>query len=155
MTAYEPVFADRHSYFIGRTLRSTATRNLASLLLGAVGFGACSSGTGPSRDRECNGDVLVSVSAGTTPTFSWTPSCRLTFLKVESATGATPMWSIGDPLIQNSIASQVRYGTVPPGALQVREPIPLMPGTSYIVFVSRAHGDSFSDEEAGSALFTP
>jgi hypothetical protein len=100
------------------------------LLLSACGGDGS---TGPSVTGPCAGSVTVSVSAGTTPTFTWTPRCRVLALLVEQ--DASDMWFIegtGD-----GIAPGVQYGTVPPDAVSDEPALPLVRGTTYEVILFR------------------
>jgi hypothetical protein len=96
------------------------------------------------------------VSGGTTPTFSWTPACRVYYLNIDPVEGAHENWSIGvfDTQFPNVIAPGVRFGVVPAGAQQIDPPAPLVPGTAYRVFVAFALPDG-GDQLAGEATFTP
>jgi probable HAF family extracellular repeat protein len=107
---------------------------------------------------ECTGPVALTVSAGTTPTFSWTPACRVNYLNIDTADGAQEIWSIGSDdgelASYNTIAPGVRFGVVPPRATQIDPLVPLVPGTAYKVFVAFRLADG-GDEFAGEATFTP
>jgi hypothetical protein len=59
----------------------------------AMLLGCSSDGTNPGdAPPVCAGPVTIAVSSGTSPSFSWTPACRLFFVNVEL--GATDQWSI-------------------------------------------------------------
>jgi hypothetical protein len=124
----------------------------------AVVLSACSGDddpAGPSDLPECAGPVAVTVSAGTTPTFSWTPACTLYFLDVTTADGGQEIWAVGNSDFRNTIPPGVRYGTVPAGARLIDGPVPLVVGTAYRVFVAYALPGGGGDQFAGEATFTP
>jgi hypothetical protein len=56
---------------------------------------ACSDPTGNDTGNlpACTGTVAITVSAGKTPSFNWTPACSVFFVLVEAA-GGTDQWSI-------------------------------------------------------------
>ncbi|MCG3776852.1 MAG: hypothetical protein JW395_3723 [Nitrospira sp.] len=104
---------------------------------------------------DCTGEVTITVSAGTTPQFSWAPACQLFFLIVEPAASGEDLWSIGTEGA-NEISPSVRYGTVPPGAQELDPPTPLMAGTEYKVAIFRYTGPGRQDGVIiGLQTFTP
>lgn len=116
---------------------------------------ACSSdGTNPSDAPVCTGPVTITVSSGTSPSFSWTPACRLFFVNVEL--GATDQWSIISDST-NAIAPPVRYGVVPAGAQQSSSEVtPLQGGETYDVNLFYWSGPGAQDGTfIGSQDFTP
>ena len=139
---------------------------------------SCSDGPANGSDKleECNSDLSVSVSDGTTPTFTWEPECRAFFLGVVNKdTTPSDMWrfasfSIGN-FPSNNLPSGVEYGILPDGFEEgsdlIVEPIPLVSGTLYevsIYWLTDPHRDleDFEDLEdttiyAGpfSKLFIP
>jgi hypothetical protein len=117
---------------------------------------ACSdSSTNTEELSGCVGDVAVSGTAGTSPTFSWTPRCKVMFLLVEPAGSGSDLWSISTDG-RNGIAPGVRYGVVPAGAVAFNPAISLSPGTSYELILYRHTGPG-PDDAAISAIhiFTP
>ncbi len=109
----------------------------------------------PEELADCPAQVTVGVSAGKTPTFSWTPACGLALLTVQTTSGATDLWGIVTPGM-NAIEPGVRYGEVPDGATESMVSVPLASGTSYRVTVSRF--TSPADEVGqviGTETFTP
>lgn len=129
---------------------------LALLSLGtAAVLAACSDSTGVgSGAPPCPDSVNVSVTGGTTPTFSWTPACRVFFLNVELPGGADQWNVISDSA--NAIAPPVTYGTVPLGAVGTPGATPLSVGTSYTVYLFRWTGPGAQDGVlVGSKSFTP
>ena len=103
----------------------------------------------------CTGDVSIQVSAGTEPTFSWAPACRLSLVLVEPADSGRDLWAVGARRA-NRIAPGVRYGVVPPGVSQTTDgpPVPLVAGQSYKIVLGRA-GDDGGTVLAGLSTFTP
>lgn len=120
----------------------------ASALLAIAG---CSDGgTGPDDLGPCTvNSVAVSVSSGTTPTFTWTPACRVILLLVEQ--GATDQWLL--EATGDGIASGVTYGTVPPGASANEPATPLQAGTTYEIILFR--GPAGSEVMIALEEFTP
>jgi hypothetical protein len=134
-----------------RGIASTARRTFGLFLVLAVGFGCGDDdGTGPDANRNCTGDVTISVSAGLTPTFTWAPACRVAFFLVEA--DASDVWFI-EPTGEQGIASGVTYGVVPAGARQEEPAIALESGVTYDVIVARGSGEDLV--LAGIRSFTP
>jgi hypothetical protein len=117
---------------------------------------ACSSdATSPGGAAPvCTGTVAITVSPGTSPTFNWTPACRLFFVNVEL--GATDQWSIISDST-NAIAPPVQYGVVPAGAQQSSSEVtPLQAGQTYDVNLFYWTGPGAQDGTfSGSRDFTP
>ena len=117
---------------------------------------ACCSDSTNATDTipACTGPVTIQVSAGTSPSFSWTPACRLFLVNVEL--GATDQWSIISDST-NAIAPPVRYGVVPVAAEQgTSETTPLVPGQTYDVNLFYWSGPGAQDGTViGSKEFTP
>ena len=133
-------------------IRCLRTALLTTVALAAAGCGDDDDPAGPDDLAPCTGDVTVSVSAGTTPTFSWSPACRAYGLIVEE--GASDRWLLV-ATGSAGIAPGVRYGTVPAGASQRGEPaVPLVAGRAYDVTVFRGTTDD-NARPAGSRDFTP
>lgn len=106
-------------------------RLIVFVLLASV---SCSNDvTGPETSGPCTTDVSVTVSGGTTPTFTWTPACRVIGLLVEE--GASDRWLL--EATGAGIAPGVTYGSVPAGASQDAPAIPLVSGTTYEVILFR------------------
>jgi hypothetical protein len=127
------------------------SRIMAATLLGA-GVACGDGGTEPLR--ACSEPIQVSVSAGTSPTISWTPACGVGYLTVRrplppsTGGGVDPQWTIRSD--GQRIGSSVRYGVRPPGTVEVVAPQPLLAGQSYGVVLGH------SDESfLGSFIFTP
>ena len=110
-------------------------------------FLSCSdddSATNPEEIPDCTGDVEISVSSGTTPTFSWTPECKIFFLLVEPAESGTDLWSIITEG-SNSISPGVKYGEVPEGAQERFGAVELVVGNQYKVVLYRYTGPDPQD----------
>ena len=101
--------------------------------------------TAPVDLEDCPAAVTVAVGSGTTPTFSWQPTCRLGFLIVETADGSDLWLVITEG--ENGISPPVVYGAVPAGATQPASAGTLQPGTAYKVALRRFTGpeDDFGD----------
>jgi hypothetical protein len=130
----------------------------ASKLIRAVSLvcvSGCADDIGPDELPECSGPVTLEVTPGTTPAFSWTPRCRLSFLVVEPDESGTDLWAIltrGE----NALAPPVTYGDPPPGAETLVPPVPLTSGTAYRVAVARWTGPGGDDgENIGAETFDP
>ena len=131
------------------------------LLLGraslSVVAAACSdpAGTDNSNAPPCTGSVSITVSSGTTPTFAWTPVCKVFFLNVE-ATGGADQWGVITDST-NGLAPPITYGNVPAGAqLNSSGTASLASGTPYTVYLFRWTGPGAQDGvQAGSKAFTP
>ena len=109
---------------------------------------------GPS---DYKGNVTISVDTDGTPSFSWSPECKVYILGVE-----TTGWDIGDVWLitsEEGFGPGVRYGEVPNGAVEVTTPYhqPLYSGREYVVFVYNDPDGltDYSVESAGFQKFTP
>ena len=134
-------------------MRWRSSRLAAGVAL--IGLSGCSDEIGPDELPECSGPVTLEVTSGTTPTFSWTPRCRLSFLVVERDEGGSDVWSIltrGE----NALAPPVIYGDTPAGAETLTPMVPLTSGTAYRVAVARWIGPEGDDgESVGVETFEP
>ena len=104
----------------------------------------------PNAPAACTGNVTVTVSAGTTPTFSWTPACSIVSLYVEE--GANDHWAIfanGDP----GFGPSVTYGMKPEGTNQTVPTTPLKAGSTYSVTLFR--GPLASPQVSALQIFVP
>lgn len=97
----------------------------------------------------CPGHVVLDVSTGSTPTFTWTTGCEATALTVFDRTGA-PLWAIAP--LNNRILSPVTYGVVPTGVREIHPPEALQTGTEYNLFLKWLAG---TDTLAATFPFTP
>jgi hypothetical protein len=120
-----------------------------------MALGCSSDSTSPGAAiPACTGAVTIAVSSGTSPSFSWTPACRLFFVNVEL--GATDQWNIISDST-NAIAPPVHYGLVPAGARQLTASVtPLQVGQTYDVNLFYWTGPGPQDGAfMGSKNFTP
>lgn len=116
----------------------------------------CSSVDDANNLPQCEGPVELSVSSGTTPTFSWTPQCRegQVIVTPTLSSGFVTLWLATGTDNTNTLRPGIRYGH-PPAPAALGTP-PLQVGTPYTVHLLRATGDSITPFEAiGSADFTP
>lgn len=129
-------------------VRCSVTRSslVGALVLSLVG---CSDTASPNRD-PCTGDVTISVSSGTTPTFTWSPACGVLAVLVEE--DASDIWIIS-ATGNGTIGSGVKYGTVPSGAEEGTAPVALLAGHTYEVILFRGTEDDAVI--AGIQAFTP
>ena len=133
-------------HYAGRVARTLA----ASAAFLALGSCSEDDPVSPNAPAACTGNVTVSVTSGTTPTFSWTPACSIVSLYVEE--GANDHWAIfanGDP----GFGPSVIYGTKPAGSNQVGPTTPLRAGATYSVTVFR--GPLASPQVSALQFFTP
>lgn len=121
-------------------------RRLAlSVLVAATCAVGCRAGvTDPGNLETCSDDVSVTVSAGTTPTFAWSPACRLFFLIVEPATSGADLWSIMTPG-ENALVPPVVYGRAPAFATELTGATALRAGVAYKVALARHTGPDGDD----------
>lgn len=141
-----------------RALLLVALRRQLALAVAVCLFGvlACTSASSPEIVKRplvlCGVQVAVSVTGGTTPTFSWTPGCGATYFEVVTADGREVTWIVqGDT---GKIASGVLYGVAPAAYASRYGPVPLRVGTPY-----RARVGTMIDEDSfavwGDGLFVP
>ncbi|HVE79238.1 MAG TPA: hypothetical protein VNA89_10270 [Gemmatimonadaceae bacterium] len=106
----------------------------AALLLGAVVAAALLAGCGgddaPLQPvAPCTGPVSLTATSEALPLFTWTPECGVARLTVLSPPVTGPpvlRWEISS--LTGRIASGVRYGSVPDGAIQTVPPRALVAG---------------------------
>jgi hypothetical protein len=104
--------------------------------------------------------VTVLVSSGTSPRFTWDPSCGMASVQVWANETASDGWVLysGSYASENPLPSGLRYGEVPPKGLQPADPSPLRRGIEYRVAVYRWLGELGGPGglfERGSATFRP
>ena len=124
---------------------------LAVGLLALAAVAACRDRVLPTGVGPCPpfSTLTLTVSSGTTPTFTWTPLCRTDRFAVwEEDGGAQRMWEIAD-----SIPSGVHYGDVPSGRRELVKAKPLVPGVRYRVSASNVA--EFGGGITGQATFVP
>ena len=136
-------------------LRTSSSSQRFFSLLVVLGVGACSGthATGVPELPQCTGSVeSITVSAGTTPTISWQPECRMAALAVYRADGSESMWFFNTDWRS---APGLRYGTVPSGAEVVVAAKPLTSGVAYVVDIMPPAGGSGPVPVFGRRPFTP
>lgn len=97
----------------------------------------------------CDEPVLLTLTTGTTPQFTWQPPCLIAKVVVLDSV-QNVMWDVQAPA--SSIPPGVRYGETPEGAQDITPPVALIAGRSYAVGVYRATGLQPSQVELLSAL---
>ena len=117
----------------------------------------CSDGLGPWPLHPCAPDqeVEVAVRNDPLPVFSWTPACGLSSLQVWDQ-HQTSGWTLftGARTTENPLRSGIRYGQVPPEAIEPGPASPLLAGRPYTVTVYRWNGDASGfHDPVGSATF--
>ena len=110
------------------------TRSYLTLACVAVCLSACGDATAPEEQVEqCTddtGSVVVTVGAGLTPSFTWSPACTVAAILVEE--GADDRWFAGAPT--NVIAPPVTYGSE---GWSLMAPVPLQAGHTYTLSLWR------------------
>jgi hypothetical protein len=96
----------------------------------------------PGRVPPCTGAVTITASAGLTPTFTWTPACRVSEFEVMDRRTGQVVWSVRS--WWTGIAPGLRYGAAPSGSEVRVAPTPLVAGGAYIVTTILVH-ESFAD----------
>lgn len=101
---------------------------------GETGTNPPLSGPGPDPvdSTICAGPVVITVSSGTAPTFSWSPACKIGRLIVMD--GLLETWGT-ETLGENIYASPIVYDVPPPGAVEPEPAVPLITGRTYTVSV--------------------
>jgi len=96
------------------------------------------------------GDFSFNVSGGTAPTYSWSTGPAFSIDVVRASNQSQVVWRISDPTVPRNIASPVRHGVVPAGAIE-SSPLErtLTPGIRYRVTITLDDGRSAFQE------FTP
>jgi len=101
---------------------------------------ACA-GTEPNTPLpDCALGIAISVGAGVHPEFDWTPLCGITYLAVtlpDTGPILTTLWSVGSPT--GNFGPPVRYGTPPPGTREISKPEDLIPGATYLLYLTHGH----------------
>ena len=111
------------------------TRSYLTVACFSVFLSACGGDTtAPDEQAETctdnTGRVVVTVGAGLTPSFTWSPACPIAALLVEE--GADDRWFAGAP--DNMIAPPVTYGSAEWSAMA---PVPLEAGHTYTLSLWR------------------
>ncbi len=108
--------------------------------------------TGPRPLAMCTESPTISVGAGTTPEFTWSPNCLVTSIAVMEAGATTILWTIRVP--EPSIGSPWQYGAVPDGGTEFGSAPPLTPGVRYLVLLGLRTSET-GERRIGSATFFP
>ena len=104
----------------------------------------------------CADPVLLYVSTGTTPQFTWDPACGAYQLIVtDTVTSGTTYWAVASD--SSRLHSGLDYGVTPASdARQVTAPTPLQHGTPYVVGLYRLYvGTPTQNDVIAAKKFTP
>jgi hypothetical protein len=93
----------------------------------------CESTVDPRIGLDCQ-LVNIQITAGPSPTFSWTPPCRMGQLEVVHWSTSDYAWHLRS---DSMITSSVIYGETPPKVAELVSATPLVVGDSYFVRVGR------------------
>lgn len=132
------------------------TRRLVpAVLLLATLAGCDDDPTPPPPPRMCTvadaENLDITVTTGTTPTFSWTPVCAVQRISVyQPLATATEVWRVRSAA---GMGPGVRYGRTPSGAATQIGPVALEAGEEAVVEV--AIGTDQALNVIGGAAFTP
>ena len=127
----------------------------------ALSLSRCSeSGFEPVVDCTDDQQVALSAGVGTTPRFTWQPSCGMASVWVWEDETPSIQWALysGVYAPENPLPSGLRYGQVPPKGLEPTPSAPLQRGVTYRVTVYRwvgQPGGPGSLFERGSTTFRP
>lgn len=118
---------------------------VASALAFMVALG-CEDGNPLGGGGGGGSDFGVTVSTGTTPSYTWSVGDAFSLSVVRTADPATPVWGISSPG-QELISSPVTHGTVPaPGVGSIFETAvaeqTLAAGVEYRVSITRLNGQT-------------
>ncbi len=129
----------------------------SALLLGlcaVLGAAACkeSSAPPPTGLTLCAVPLDVQVTTGSVPTYRWTPPCGATYLEVTSPNRQQVFWIVrGDT---GKFGPGVRHGIAPPAFSTRFGPLPLTPGSQYLVRIGiMVDEDSFFTWGEGSFTY--
>lgn len=126
-------------------------KNLRTLALLPLALAVASCGDSTSQNGGgCDSPIsAVTISSGTTPTFDWSPSCRVAQVTVTDLTETDEnkklKWSVTSD--QNIIAPVVTYGSAPANTIQTHGPDPLvgptnqLPGHTYLLTLAAVQED--------------
>lgn len=133
-----------------RIVRTAPLRGIRGVLAFIpLGASACS-GSALGFDRGCPDEVMLNVSAGTRPTFSWSPACKVVELQVYRE--GDVLWTVH--AFDSSFGPPVRYGDAPEGATEQVGPEPLQSNRTYRVFIHEP-GPGLSLRTVATAEFSP
>lgn len=118
-------------------------------LFGLVALVACSDD--PLGGENSGGDFAIDVGTGLQPQYSWSAGAA-SAVEVARTSNLLPIWHVASP--QGQIASPVRHGTVPAGAVVLHDPgdaeTTLTAGVQYRVKITLANGS-----QTAFFIFTP
>lgn len=97
----------------------------------------------------CDEPVLITLTTGISPRFTWQPRCLIAKVVVQDSV-QNVMWDVQAPA--SSIPPGVQYGETPEGAQELTPPVTLIAGRSYAVGLYRATGLQPSQVELLSAV---
>ena len=129
-------------------LRRASLPMSVGLILSVLG---CGDPAGPDQEActDQTGTVSVTVTAGLTPSFNWSPACKVAVLLIEE--DASDMWGISsdeatwaNPAAANVIGPPIAYGSSHSGTTASQAPLPLVSGHTYEVVLWRAVSPSSS-----------
>ena len=113
----------------------------SAALLSAWVAGSCGGEDSTAPRPACTGAVTVAATREVVPLVTWTPNCAVAALQVDGPPSLQPVadvrWAVRGGTA--GIASGVRLGVVPPGAVQETAPRDLS-GSGLIVRVFGADG---------------
>jgi hypothetical protein len=93
----------------------------------------CESTVDPRVGLDCQ-HVNIQITAGPSPSFSWTPPCRMGQLEVVHWSTSAYAWHLQS---DSMITSGVTYGETPPTVAELVSATSLVVGDSYFVRVGR------------------
>jgi hypothetical protein len=126
----------------------------------ALSLGGSEASAPPVESRADVQAVTVQVSAGTRPTFTWTPACGMASTMVFAPAGVPLAWVVYGGIVaaSNPFRSGMRYGQPPPGTFVAKPPAALHAGVDYQVVIYRWIGEPGGEGQPiqfGSATFRP
>lgn len=123
-------------------------------MLGALT--GCNDAPTESAPALCEGEVSITVGSGLTPSFGWSPACRVTMLEVRNSETNTSAWTVlAGPFSPGGLAPPVTYATAPPGAIELGpDEESLETGRAYILVLSVVD-IAAGEYEVGRREFTP
>ena len=111
------------------------TRSVVRALLLAAALAPLQSCRDGGPAAPCDSNVVMTVSAGLSPTFHWTPACTIGYLAVErlESDGHSSVWMTFDD--HNSIRPGIQYGS-----RSENPAVPLQPGADYRIRIGTFMG---------------
>ncbi|MGH7503559.1 MAG: hypothetical protein ACREL7_17670 [Longimicrobiales bacterium] len=116
-------------------------RRISGLILAAAISAAACTDDILNGDNGSGGDFAISVGSGTTPLYTWSEGPAFSLAVVRTSNQTDVVWRVTSTA--GTMASPVRQGTVPAGALEsVDDERTLAPGVQYRVSITLADGRS-------------